>query len=117
MSTQVEKIPGTDTAWDEGKLGADEKYVAKSTYSTDEDINDALSLQPISIRLQRGLLDNLKTIAELNGIGYQPLIRQALTRFVEGEMKQIALQALASQRKQELLEQQLDALEPSRKRA
>lgn len=59
--------------------------MAKSTHSTDDDINDALSLQPISIRLQKGLIENLKTIAELNGIGYQPLIRQALTRFVEGE--------------------------------
>jgi predicted DNA binding CopG/RHH family protein len=122
MSTQNEKILGTDEAWDEGRLGADEQYVAKSTHSTDEDINDALSLQPISIRLQKGLIDNLKTIAELNGIGYQPLIRQALTRFVECEMKQIALEALANQRKQEQLAKQMAAeeqlaQEAARKRA
>lgn len=90
----MSKILGTEEAWDTKELGFDEQFIAKSTYSSEEDINDALNLQPISIRLQKGLIENLKTIAELNGIGYQPLIRQALTRFVECEMKQIALDAL-----------------------
>ena len=109
MSTPNGKILGTDEAWNEGRLGADEQYVAKSTYSTDDDINDALSLEPISIRLQKGLIENIKTIAELNGICYQPLIRQALTLFVDGEMQQIALDALANQRKQEQLARQIAA--------
>lgn len=100
MSTHPEKILGTDEAWESEQLGADENYAVKSNHSTEESINDALSLQLISIRLQKGLIDNLKTIAELNGIGYQPLVRQALTRFVECEMKQIANRALANQRRE-----------------
>lgn len=99
MSTQIERIIGTDDVWDEGKLGAEEAYVTRSSHSSESDINDALALQPISIRLQKSLIDNLKTIAELNGIGYQPLMRQALTRFVECEMRRIAREALADQRR------------------
>ncbi|MBP4059025.1 hypothetical protein [Aeromonas sp. Prich7-2] len=101
MSTHEKAILGTEDAWDSGVLGTDESYVAVSHHSTDDLINEALSLQPISIRLQKGLIDNLKTIAELNGIGYQPLVRQALTRFVDCEMKRIATEALAMKRKEE----------------
>jgi hypothetical protein len=101
MADLERDILNTSDDWDDGKLGADEQFVVKSTHTSDDDINDALSLQPISIRLQKGLIENLKTIAELNGLGYQPLIRQALTRFVECEMKQIANEALSRQRKQQ----------------
>lgn len=98
MSSHQEKILGTDEAWDTEILGADEVHAMKSTHSTEASINEALSLQLISIRLQKGLIDSLKTIAELNGIGYQPLIRQALTRFAECEMKRIANETLAVRR-------------------
>ncbi|WP_421210712.1 hypothetical protein [Aeromonas enteropelogenes] len=117
MSTHQEKILGTEEAWDSGVLGTDEQYVAVSNHSTDEQINDALSLQPISIRLQKGLIENLKTIAELNGIGYQPLVRQALTRFVDCEMKRIANEVLATQRKEEQLARELEQAEHQRIRA
>lgn len=73
-------------AWDERTLGADEAHVAQAP--DDRAFLDAsLNLQPISIRLQRDLLDNLKALAQLNGIGYQPLIRQILTRWVDCELK------------------------------
>lgn len=101
----IQDIPGTEEAWDNGLLGEAEQYVAVSNHSTAADIDSALSLQPISIRLQKGLIDNLKMIAETNSIGYQPLIRQVLTRFVDGELKQIALDALATQLKEQQPEQ------------
>ena len=103
MNTHEKTIPSTEEAWDSGVLGNEEQFTAPSNHSTEQLINDALSLQPISIRLQKSLIDNLKTIAELNGIGYQPLVRQALTRFVDCEMKRIAGEALAAKRKEEQL--------------
>lgn len=59
-------------------------------------IDDALGLQPISIRLQKDLLDNLKALAKLNGLGYQPLIRQVLTRWVDCELKHMLREKAAS---------------------
>ena len=52
-------------------------------------IDDSVKLKMISIRLQNDLIDDLKAIAQLNGLGYQPLIKQVLTRFVVGEKKKI----------------------------
>ncbi|MBV7388443.1 hypothetical protein KRX11_07285 [Pasteurellaceae bacterium TAE3-ERU1] len=79
-----------DKKWESGELGRDEKYAKKSTFTNAKNIDDMLGLQPISIRLQKSLLQDLKDIAQLNDIGYQPLIKQILTRFVEAEKRMIA---------------------------
>ena len=49
-------------------------------------------MQAISIRLQKKLVDDFKVLAELNGIGYQTLMKQVLNRFIQSEMKRIANQ-------------------------
>lgn len=82
------RIDDTEDAWDpDGPLGNDEKYVERAPAGDAAAVDAALGLQPISIRLQRDLLDNLKALAQLHGLGYQPLIRQVLTRFVDCELK------------------------------
>lgn len=83
--TVTNKIEGTEEAWEDGLLGTDDEHVIVADNT--KEIEDALGLQPISIRLQRSLLEDLKAISKLNGIGYQPLIRQVLTRFVTSELK------------------------------
>lgn len=83
------RIPASDDAWDEGLLGLDEAHVKKFEGNIEALVDDALELQPISIRLQKGLLDNLKLIAKMNGMGYQPMVRQVLRRFVDAEIKKI----------------------------
>lgn len=95
MSTAA-KIAGTEEAWDSGLLGTDEAHV-KVAPNQQAEIDAALELHPISIRLQKGLLENLKALAQLNGIGYQPLVRQILTRFVDCEMKQMLVSKLADE--------------------
>ena len=55
-------------------------------------------MQMISIRLQKKLIEDLKAIAAHNGIGYQPLVRQLLTRFVISEFKKMVNDAAAETR-------------------
>lgn len=83
------KIPGTDEAWDSQELGADANFAAPFEGQDEQDIDAALELQPISIRLQKSLIEDFKLIAQLNGLGYQPLMRQVLTRFADCEKKRI----------------------------
>ncbi|MEW5890230.1 MAG: hypothetical protein AB1768_14580 [Pseudomonadota bacterium] len=97
MSKQI-KIPDTEEAWESGDLGRDEAHVQRYEGNDERQINESLGLQPISIRLEKELLNDLKFIAQYHGMGYQPLIRQQLKRFVNAEMKQIAM-ALASEAK------------------
>lgn len=98
--SKSKKIEGTTEAWESRQLGADEKFVA-SVEHDDALIEEAVGLQMISIRLQKSLLEELKMIANINGLGYQPLIKQVLRRFVEGEKKMILKQAARQARKSE----------------
>lgn len=73
----------------EGDMGNQANHATPATAEDANAVNDALGLQMISIRLQRGLLQNLKLIADHHGIGYQPMIRDLLNRFVRSEIRDI----------------------------
>jgi hypothetical protein len=61
-------------------------------------IDEALGLQMISIRLEQDLIESFKLLGTKYDMGYQPLMREALKRFVEGEFKMIASEALEKQK-------------------
>lgn len=90
MNTMHES-PGEVDAWENRSVGADERFVEVAS-DINSSLDAALDLHPISIRLQRSLVENLKALAQINGLGYQPLIRQILTRWVDAELKQIVIQ-------------------------
>lgn len=92
-------INGTDEAWDEGRLGADEAFVAVASDDDDFLIDEALCMQPISIRLEKSLIEDFKVIAEMNGMSYQPLIRQVLHRFAQSEKNKFFRAATADKRR------------------
>ena len=51
-----------------------------------------LELKPISIRLPKILIKQLKFIAHMHGVGYQPLIRDILSRFSRHEIVDLVKQ-------------------------
>ena len=81
--------PELDELWDNGTLGRDEHYAAEGR-TTVAEIDEILGVETVSLRFNKELLQDLKDIAELNGLGYQPLIKQILQRFVDGEKRMIA---------------------------
>ncbi len=91
---KVKKILGTLEAWENRELGADEQFAvpAPSSVELDAQIDEALALRMISIRLPETLIEDFKNIATVRGgaMGYQTLMRQALKRFATSELKMIA---------------------------
>lgn len=75
-------------------VGTEASGNSLATREQAQEVDNALNLQMISIRLQSELVQNLKDLSKLHGIGYQPLIREILTRWVNAEMKQVANQYL-----------------------
>ncbi|MDO3521827.1 hypothetical protein [Ralstonia pseudosolanacearum] len=92
MTKAAHKITGTEENWDAGVLGADEQHAKAATADVCEAVDKTLGLQAVSIRLPKTLIEDFKIIAKINGMGYQPLMREALIRFVEGEMKMLLIQ-------------------------
>jgi len=99
MSAKKGKIPGTPDAWEDGSLGLDEASARKVDLSIEE-VAEAVGLKTISIRMQPDLLEELKMIADFHGIGYQPLMKQVLRRFVDAEAKKIMRELHAKLEKQ-----------------
>lgn len=89
MSQAKEKIKGTIRNWESGKLGESAEHMVSASDEEMLVLNKALELKPISIRLQMSLIDKLKIIAQYHGIGYQPLMRDVLNRFVRHELTSI----------------------------
>lgn len=77
----------TEEAWENGELGTSESHVRKVSKEREMAIDETLGLQMISLRLQKNLIEELKKLAHVAGIGYQPYIRQLLTHHVHGKKK------------------------------
>ena len=103
MNIESPAIHGEE-AWDTRALGADEAHV-KEAPDRNAALDAALDLHPISIRLQKTLIDNLKALAHLHGLGYQPLVRQILTRWVDAELRMMVVKCA----KQSGFEPKIDA--------
>lgn len=76
--------------WESGELGRSEEHAVAADANFAAAVDDSLGLHLISIRLQRDLIQQLKLIAAAHGIGYQPLVRDVLSRFARREIINIA---------------------------
>lgn len=95
-------ILGTTEAWESGELGMSDEHVRKTSNETKQKIDEALGLQAISIRLPKATIETYKNLAKMHGVGYQPLMRDAICRWAESELKQLLIGAIQSQRGQEV---------------
>lgn len=85
----MKKITGTPEAWESRQLGADAEHAKVAGPEHCTALDDALGLQSISIRLPKQLIEAYKLIATHHGIGYQPLMRDILQRFVPEGLKEV----------------------------
>jgi hypothetical protein len=86
---KTDNIPAAVDAWESGKFGREEAFAVTADVADENALDEALGLKLISIRLPVKLIDNLKFVANYHGVGYQPLIRDNLSRFALSEMKLI----------------------------
>jgi len=87
-----ETIESRKEEWNSREPGATEEFAAIASDDV-QPLTDKHLLQPVSIRLEKSLIEDFKLIASMYGIGYQPLMRQILKRFADSEKKQILREA------------------------
>ena len=83
------KVPSTDSTWEERELGSSAEYARVATPDHLGALNDALGMQSISIRLPKEMIEAYKLIATHHGVGYQPLMRDILQRFIPEGLKEV----------------------------
>jgi hypothetical protein len=92
------KVSRFTDAWEIGDLDSNLRHARTVDKKIGAQIDEALGLQIISIRLEQDLIKSYKLLGAKYDMSYQPLMREALKRFVEGEFKLIASEALEKQR-------------------
>ena len=68
--------------WEAGKRGS---HSMAANDPNEAALDDAMELQMISIRLPQSVVENLKSMAKKEGIGYQPYTRQVLIHHTQGD--------------------------------
>jgi hypothetical protein len=66
--------------WESGELGRSEEHAVRADSSAAAELDAAIGMRAISIRLPIKLIEQYKVAAELLGKGYQPLMRDAIER-------------------------------------
>ncbi|MGL4222380.1 MAG: hypothetical protein ACRCSS_17310 [Shewanella sp.] len=87
MTNYASELTRDSEKWDNRELGASMDHVVVASEEETAALDEILALQAISIRLQKNLIKDLKSIAKSYEIGYQPMIRDLLQRFVRAEQK------------------------------
>ena len=93
------QIPASDEAWESGELGNDPKFAKIYEGDIQPQVDEAIVMQPISIRLPKSLIETFKLLGQKHGLGYQPLMRRVLARFAEAEMKLVLNEYVTEQRR------------------
>lgn len=78
---EIEALSADHEQWD-NHVGT----VEHTQFVSDEEqkeIDEGIGLQMISLRLGKTLIEQFKELAKLEGIGYQPLMRQVLTAYAK----------------------------------
>lgn len=117
----MNKTRGSADNWENGKLGLSHETAVVASEEETAAVERAVGMQLISMRLPKDLIGLLKEIAKHHGIGYQPMVRDLLTRFATSEIKNILTARLEEARRTKNSESDLkpvsEFLERERKRA
>lgn len=79
----------TTEDWDSRAVGASPEHAVAAPKSENDAVDAALGLRSIAIRLPVEMIDQYKLLAHFHGVGYQPLMRDVLARFVPQAMKEL----------------------------
>lgn len=89
MTSFDEKL---NNAWESGELGRDIAHARRAPVELEADADRALAMRLVTIRLPIPMIEALKAIAKYHEIGYQPMVRDLLGRFVASEIPTILTQ-------------------------
>ena len=72
--------------WDRKELGASSEHAVQASEQNQKDLDEALGLQTLTIRLSKRTVDKIDKIAKAKGIWRVPLIREILNDYVKNNL-------------------------------
>ena len=87
MNTELD--PSITEQWEAGKLGVNRESVRVAPPEISAALDRATAMKLVTMRLPVPMIEALKAIAQFHGIGYQPMVRDLLGRFIDSEVAMI----------------------------
>lgn len=78
----IERFDKNSELWDSKQLGASAEHAHAASEEQQQALDDATGLQLLSIRMPKALIEQIKQLARLEGLGYQPYMRQVMIKHV-----------------------------------
>lgn len=106
----IERFDEDAERWDNKELGASAEHARPASEEQQQALDDATGLQLISIRMPKILIEQVKQLARIEGIGYQPYVRKVITQHVrenEHKLEQLLTPAEATEKADKLFAQAL----------
>ncbi|MFG5779853.1 hypothetical protein ACFIQF_22565 [Comamonas sp. J-3] len=75
--------------WDAKEFGASDKNAMKASDESVSLLHEAAGMKAVSIRMPVEMIQAYKYIAAHHGVGYQPLMRDILQRFLPEGLKEV----------------------------
>ena len=88
ISSEADQFDAENELWETRQLGASPEHAVRDTDEDDKELDDAMGLHLLHFRIQKSLFEQLKQLAQLEGLDYKPVIRRILDSYVrENEHK------------------------------
>jgi hypothetical protein len=110
----MKKIEGSPSVWEDGTLGTNPATVRLAGKEHEDALDVALGMKAISIRMPIAVIEAYKLVALHHGVGYQPLMRDILSRWAKEGMREV-MESLDKQAAQADKRLQPMETEPERK--
>lgn len=99
--TDIKRFNKDNELWDKKRLGASAEHAVPCSPEVSQAVDDALGLQLLSFRIQKSVIEQLKELSKLEGIGYQPLMRKIICDYVrQNEYKLASAHSLSQSAQQ-----------------
>ncbi len=110
VSVEAEQFDADNELWESKQLGVSAEHARPASKEQEQALDDATGLQLLSIRMPKSLIEQVKQLAKLEGIGYQPYMRKVMTQHVrenEHKLEQLLTPAEATAKADRLFAQAL----------
>lgn len=107
MATKKRPLVGSVEQWENREVGAEEEFVSVAPAGHQDELDAATGLRAISIRVPCELIEQYKAAGAVLGVGYQPLMRDAMQRVIKSyleEAKQVISKKMENADKVEALQ-------------
>ncbi|MBU6455458.1 MAG: hypothetical protein KGS72_27045 [Cyanobacteria bacterium REEB67] len=76
-----EKIKDDSELWESGQLGASPEHMQPAPAELEKEIDDAMNVEAVTIRLDKALVADLKNLAKDDELAFQAFLRKVLTGY------------------------------------